>query len=640
MPTTCKTSHVCVDSRQAPRRRWARLQRLTARIETASDRWIPQKTKDAGVDAVRGARIILVFTAALVFWALVFACIYQWIQWTNGAIILLVGCLLATGVPLLLRHTGSLPIAGNYLVLVLFAILAGISYFTQGYRGPTIIWTVCIPLVATCTVGRSWGLVWTVLTIAEVVIFYLIECMGGEIPCVLTESQMRVGQVRSLGGILLLVALLALLYEWLKSKALNLVLDRERELEDALQRAEAATRAKNEFLANMSHEIRTPMTAILGFADMLVEDRSVNSAPRERVEAVRTIKRNGEYLLNIINDILDVSKIEAGKLLTERIASSPCQLVAEVSSLARVRADEKGLPLNITYGGAIPETIQSDPTRLRQILINLIGNAIKFTDHGEVGIEVRLVDAGGSPALQFDVVDTGVGMSEEQAARLFRPFTQADASTTRRFGGTGLGLAISKRLADMLGGDIVLAETEVGVGSRFRLTVATGPLDGVKMIDDPVSATVVAGEPRATGDERLDLSGCRVLLAEDGPDNQRLISFMLKRAGAEVIVEENGQLAVDRVLAARDEGRPFDIILMDMQMPVMDGYDATRLLRDNSYTGPIIALTAHAMASDRQKCLSAGCDDYATKPIKRAELNRTILRQLQRDKAPLESCQP
>ena len=640
MPTTCKTSHVCVDSREAPRRRWARLYHLMAGIDAASDRWIPQKIKDSGVDAVRGAKIILVYAAAMALWAPVFATVYYRHGWPTGSVVLLAACLLAVGIPLLLWRTGSLAITANYMVLLVFCVVGTLAAFTGGNRGPAAVWNVVIPLVAACTAGRVWGSVWTALVIAEVVVFYAIERLGYQMPCVLNEHQMILGRARALGASLLLVLSLAWVYDWLKCKALDLVLERERALHDALDKAEAATRAKNEFLANMSHEIRTPMTAILGFSDVLLGSGNRKTASPEQVEAVRTIKRNGEYLLNIINDILDVSKIEAGKLLTERIASSPCQLVAEVSSLARVRADEKGLPLNITYGGAIPETIQSDPTRLRQILINLIGNAIKFTDRGEVGIEVRLVDAGGSPALQFDVVDTGLGMTEEQASRVFQPFTQADASTTRRFGGTGLGLAISKRLADMLGGDIVLAETRVGVGSRFRLTVATGPLDGVKMIDDPVSATVVAGEPRATGDDRLDLSGCRVLLAEDGPDNQRLISFMLKRAGAEVTVEENGQLAVDRALAARDEGRPFDIILMDMQMPVMDGYDATRLLRDNSYTGPIIALTAHAMASDRQKCLNAGCDDYAAKPIRRDELNRTIRRQLQRDEAPLESCQP
>ncbi len=393
---------------------------------------------------------------------------------------------------------------------------------------------------------------------------------------------------------------------------------------DMAVHAEMANISKSEFLANMSHEIRTPMTAILGFAENLLESDQSES---EKLNAIHTIRRNGEYLIDIINDILDLSKIEADKMVVERLPCNPCRIVAEVASLMRVRADAKGLPFNIEYIGAIPETIQSDPTRVRQILINLIGNAIKFTEVGGVRLVTRFVEGNHKPRLQFDVIDTGRGMTEEQVAKLFQPFVQADASTMREFGGTGLGLTISKRFAELLGGDIVFVETEEGVGTTVRVTVRTGSLDGVKMLEDPISATLVADAPRpGTPVERLGLEGCRILLAEDGPDNQRLISFVLQKAGAGVTVVENGKLAVDTALAAlnrRREGDPkhtFDIILMDMQMPVMDGYEATGLLRLKGYTGPIIALTAHAMASDREKCIKAGCDDYATKPIDRKKL--------------------
>ncbi|MCK4340660.1 MAG: PhnD/SsuA/transferrin family substrate-binding protein [Phycisphaerae bacterium] len=404
----------------------------------------------------------------------------------------------------------------------------------------------------------------------------------------------------------------------------------EEERECARRAAEAADRAKSEFLANMSHEIRTPMTAILGFADVLLEHGDLENAPPERIEAAQTIKKNGVYLLSIINDILDLSKIEAGKMTVERMACSPCQLVAEVTSLARVRADVKGLPLKFEYVGAIPETIQTDPTRLRQILINVIGNAIKFTEAGEVRLVTRFVADDHEPRLHFDVVDTGLGMTEEQVAKLFQPFTQADTSTTRKFGGTGLGLTISKRLAGLLGGNIAVVETQKGVGSRFRVSVATGPLDGVKMIADPLSATVlVPGQAKTTASTgRPALQVCRILLAEDGPDNQRLIAYVLEKAGAEVSVVENGKLAVDAALAARDRGEPFDVILMDMQMPVLDGYEATGQLRRNGYTAPIIALTAHTMAGDREKCLDAGCDDYASKPINRKKLIESVKAQL------------
>ncbi len=295
----------------------------------------------------------------------------------------------------------------------------------------------------------------------------------------------------------------------------------------------------------------------------------------------------------------------------------------------RVRADAKGLPFNIEYIGAIPETIPSDPTRLRQILNNLIGNAIKFTEVGAVRLVVRLVDDGDKPYLQFDVMDTGRGMTEEQKAKLFQPFMQADTSTTRKFGGTGLGLTISKRFAELLGGDITVVETEVGVGTTYRATVATGSLDGVKMLEDPLSTTVVAADADVVTEVfRSGLQGCSILLAEDGPDNQRLISFVLMKAGADVTVVENGKRALDAALAARDEGNPFDVILMDMQMPVMDGYEATAQLREKGYTGPIIALTAHAMQDDREKCIKAGCDEYATKPINRTNLIATIRRHL------------
>ena len=414
-------------------------------------------------------------------------------------------------------------------------------------------------------------------------------------------------------------------------------------LEQATARANEATQAKSEFLANMSHEIRTPMTAILGFAEVLLEHGNLDQAPPERIEAAKTIKRNGEYLLGIINDILDLSKIEAGKMMVERMACSPCRLVAEVASLMQVRADAKGLAFKVEYAGDIPQTIQTDPTRLRQILVNLIGNAIKFTEVGGVRLAIRLVEAAADrgvdespsvspePFLQFDVVDTGLDMTADQVAGLFQPFMQADASTTRKFGGTGLGLTITKRLARVLGGDIAVVETTEGVGTRFRVTVATGPLERVEMIEDPLAATVLARdgtESTASADQR-PLRGCRILLAEDGPDNQRLIAHVLKNKGAEVTVMENGKLAAEAALAARDQGSPFDVILMDMQMPVMDGYEATALLRRKSYTNPIIALTAHAMAGDREKCLNAGCDDYVSKPIDRTKLIETIQRHLQ-----------
>jgi PAS domain S-box-containing protein len=396
------------------------------------------------------------------------------------------------------------------------------------------------------------------------------------------------------------------------------------ELRLAQEAAEAANQAKSEFLANMSHEIRTPMTAILGYAEIL---RAENLSQAERLDAIRTITSNGESLLRILTDILDLSEIEAGSAAIECAHCSPGRVVAEVEALLNVRAAGRGLRLEIEYEGAVPETIQTDPVRLRQILVNLVGNAIKFTELGGVRLITRLAAPNtGAPFLQFDVVDTGPGMTAEQAARLFTPFSQANTSSTRTHGGAGLGLAVSKRLANALGGDVCLVETRPGHGSRFRVAVNTGPLDGVKLLDDPRAALAAAATATLAvpGDDApLHLSG-RILLAEDGPDNQRLIAHVLEKAGAAVTVVENGQLAVDAALAARAAARPFHVILMDMQMPIMDGYTATQSLRKVGYTQPILALTAHALAEDRQKCLDAGCDDYASKPIQRQALLRQV----------------
>jgi signal transduction histidine kinase/FixJ family two-component response regulator len=399
-------------------------------------------------------------------------------------------------------------------------------------------------------------------------------------------------------------------------------------LEEFLEAAERANRSKSEFLANMSHEIRTPMTAILGFADVLLESLD---RPGDR-QAAHTIKRHGEHLLEIVNDILDISKIEAGKLAAERVGCSPVEIVEDVATLMSIRAEAKGLPMIVHYDGPIPETICTDPTRAKQILINLVGNAVKFTEKGEVRIVTLLVrEEGEDPAIEFQVIDTGIGMSTAQVANLFCPFTQADASTTRKYGGTGLGLAISQRLAEMLGGKISVYSAP-GVGSTFRVRLDPGPLEGVPLVEGR-SRTVVRQKP-ATGkasmpEVKLD---CRILLAEDGPDNRRLISFMLRRAGAEVVLAKDGREVIDKVgqaEAARradpEQRRPaFDVILMDMEMPVMNGLEATHLLRQRGYAGTILALTAHTMKHHVQQCLEAGCDAHLPKPIDWEQLITTV----------------
>ena len=380
--------------------------------------------------------------------------------------------------------------------------------------------------------------------------------------------------------------------------------------------AEQANQAKSLFLANMSHEIRTPLTAILGYAESLQEEEM---GPDDRAMAAETIVRNGQHLLNVINDILDLSKIESGRLTIEKIRCSPISLVADVVSTMRIRAAEKGLKLEASLTSKAPQQVMSDPTRLRQILFNLVSNAVKFTKHGSVTIGVSLEQS--PQRWRFDVTDTGIGIAQEKTEELFENFTQADATTTRKFGGTGLGLAISRRLARMLGGDLTV-RSEIGSGSTFTLEVEAEPTRDAWVEPGPVESARPIESVRA---EDMHLPR-RLLLADDSPDNRRLISSILKKWGATVDLAVHGRDAVDKAIAAEKEDRPYDVVLLDMQMPVLDGYAATRTLRDSGYALPIVALTANAMHGDEQRCIDSGCDGYHPKPIHRELLFQTLLK--------------
>ena len=310
-------------------------------------------------------------------------------------------------------------------------------------------------------------------------------------------------------------------------------------------------------------------------------------------------------------------------MTVERSECSPINIVSDVASLMRGRAKEKGLSIGIEPVYPIPETICSSALRLRQILLNLVGNAIKFTERGLVRIILRCeLESSRGPRMVFEVADTGIGINDGQLREIFQPFLQVDSSMRRQYGGTGLGLAISQRLARLLGGDISV-QSKRGQGSRFSVEVDTGLLYDVRMIG---SGEEVAPDPKPDPNELAlpkKLSG-RVLLAEDGLDNQKLIMLQLKAAGLDVTIAENGSVAYDKAMDAWSAEQPFDVILMDMQMPVLDGYGATAMLREAGYKGTIIALTAHAMPDDRTQCVQAGCDDYATKPIARGALLKLI----------------
>jgi PAS domain S-box-containing protein len=396
------------------------------------------------------------------------------------------------------------------------------------------------------------------------------------------------------------------------------------ELAKAMRDAEASNRSKSEFLANMSHEIRTPMGAILGFTEMLMLKSPEECA---QIGCVQIIRRNSLHLLELINEILDLSKVEAGQMRVDRIPCDLPALLSELVSLMRPRAAEKGLGFRVTFQGPIPHFIQTDPLRLRQILVNLIGNAVKFTESGR--IDLRIADEGAdgpSIVLRVDVIDSGIGMTPEQLARLFRPFTQGDSSITRKFGGTGLGLTISRQLAKLLGGDVT-ATSQPNLGSAFTLKVDGGLSADVQRLQGLTEATLPPSvDQRAQAS--IHLRG-RILLVEDGADNQRLLRMQLGDAGASVTSALDGQVAVDLA-----NEYAFDLILMDMQMPVMDGYAATIELRRRGLTIPIVALTAYAMAEDREKCLASGCSGYLSKPVEEETLLRTVHEYLENDHSP------
>jgi PAS domain S-box-containing protein len=387
------------------------------------------------------------------------------------------------------------------------------------------------------------------------------------------------------------------------------------QLEDSIEHANqlaeeavVADKAKSEFLANMSHEIRTPMNAIIGFSDLLEKEKLSN----HQRQYITTIRESSQSLLQLINDILDFSKIEAGKFDTEIIDCSMGQLLMSIETMMEPAAQKKGLDFEIIQAGDLPANIRTDPVRVRQCLINLLSNAIKFTENGHVHMKISLEEGDDKSFICFDVEDTGIGIPAEKHGKIFGAFSQADGSTSRRFGGTGLGLAITKQLAELLGGNISVV-SEAGKGSTFTLKVPAGvDVANERVLDegDFVQGTSKPSEP----EEEKRFSG-NVLVAEDSATNQMLIELLLKQMGVEVSIVDDGRKAV-----AEATGHDYDLVFMDIQMPEMNGYEATESLREKDYSKPIVALTANAMKGDDKKCIEAGCDDYLTKPIDRKKL--------------------
>ncbi|HVX13881.1 MAG TPA: ATP-binding protein [Pirellulales bacterium] len=597
-------------------------------------RWFlpPSPTPDESFHAQR----VLMFCLGLSIWVPLSGIGYHKLGVPIAVDILLISAVPLAAIPFLLRYSRRTTLCGNLLAALALTIYTALALVTGGPAAPVAPWFVAVPIIAMFLTGPRWGVVWTLLAMLTVCAFFAAREMAFVFPQPFPASLVHILQWAALIRLGLFIAVLTLLF-----RAVDL---RQRTaLKEALSAAQAADRAKSEFLANMSHEIRTPLTAILGYTELL---REGTRHPGETLrishgDALETIHRNGEHLLQVINDILDLSKIEARRLDLEQVYASPRQIVAEVMALFAARASAKDVRLESHFDAELPDAIETDPTRLRQVLANIMGNAVKFTEEGTVHIEARWQGPRTGPAtIEFAIRDSGIGMTQQVVGRLFQPFTQADGSTSRRYGGTGLGLAICSRLVQMMGGAIEVA-SEPEKGSCFTVRL---PVDHARSRN--ADTVAITGDERASpahatafcGAEATGLAGCRILLAEDSADNQRLIRHLLHSAGAEVTLAENGQLAVDLALTELDRESAFDLILMDMQMPVLDGYEATSRLRAAGYWQPIVALTAHALRAEHDKCRAAGCDDVCTKPIERAAFFAALRRRLRkRDASSLTS---
>ncbi len=389
----------------------------------------------------------------------------------------------------------------------------------------------------------------------------------------------------------------------------------EVKLLEAQRLANAANNAKTNFLANMSHEIRTPLNSILGFTELMINSKI---PPADQNRNLLTIKKNGHSLLKIIDEILDISKVEAGLLEMEHVETCLSQFFQGIHSLLDIQAQEKKLEFNFRYTTPVPEKVVTDPARLRQILVNIIGNSLKFTERGKVEMEISWEPTG---KLRCRIIDTGIGIDPQEAQSLFQPFVQVDSSKSRRFGGTGLGLALSRKLAKALNGNVCIEQSEKGKGSTFWVEISAEIVENSKMIQKLDLNPQKESSGLFAPSSKKALKDARVLVVDDSADNRNLMDQFLRAAGAQVDFAADGFEGVQMAMSSN-----YQVVLMDIQMPNLDGYSATAQLRQKGYVKPIIALTAHALKQERENSLKAGCDDHLTKPIDR----RTLIEQVAR----------